>query len=128
MSCCHARHQDSQSWQEIFPRDLVSAWTAIDHATTENGCLQFVPGSHRWGLIGDTRGADGTEHPLSQDWGTERWPAVPVSADALPTPLAATTPFRIGSAECSAAWIERCAACVCFRSSYGPGPCPSITA
>ncbi len=30
-------HQDSTSWQNIFPRDLVSAWTAIDHATEENG-------------------------------------------------------------------------------------------
>ena len=44
-------HQDSASWRDIFPKDLVSAWTAIDHATTENGCLNFVPGTHRWGMM-----------------------------------------------------------------------------
>ena len=99
-------HQDSTSWTNIFPRDLVSAWTSIDEATVENGCLQvrppcrvhavlpphplttenacgtdcfqFLPGSHRWGLIGATRGADGQEHSLSKDWGSDRWPAVPV--------------------------------------------------
>eukprot|EP01048_Picozoa_sp_COSAG05_P015784 COSAG05_NODE_1945_length_3798_cov_3.151122_2_plen_254_part_00 len=36
-------HQDSTSWSSIYPRDLVSAWTAIDHATEENGCLEFLP-------------------------------------------------------------------------------------
>jgi hypothetical protein len=73
-------HQDSTSWMNIYPRDLVSAWTAIDQATTENGCLHFIPGSHRWGLIGPTRGGEGTEHPMSEDFmsDTERWPSVPV--------------------------------------------------
>jgi ectoine hydroxylase-related dioxygenase (phytanoyl-CoA dioxygenase family) len=43
-------------------------------------CLHFIPGSHRWGLIGPTRGNEGTEHPMSEDFmsDTERWPAVPV--------------------------------------------------
>ena len=40
-------HQDSASWNTTFPMDLVSAWTAIDAATEENGCLKFVPGTHR---------------------------------------------------------------------------------
>ena len=39
-------HQDSASWRDIFPMDLVSAWCAIDEATPENGCLNFVPGTH----------------------------------------------------------------------------------
>ena len=71
-------HQDSYSWMEISPRDLISCWTSMDHATIENGCLHFLPGSHRWGIIGQTRGDNGKEHPLSADWFTERWPAVPV--------------------------------------------------
>ena len=44
-------HQDSASWRDIFPMDLVSAWTAIDPAMEENGCLNFVPGTHRWGMM-----------------------------------------------------------------------------
>ncbi|MFP6645700.1 MAG: phytanoyl-CoA dioxygenase family protein [Candidatus Latescibacterota bacterium] len=31
-------HQDSASWRDILPMDLVTAWTALDDATTENGC------------------------------------------------------------------------------------------
>ena len=44
-------HQDSQSWCDIFPMDLVSAWTAIDDATLDNGCLNFAVGTHQWGML-----------------------------------------------------------------------------
>lgn len=65
-------HQDSASWRDIFPMDLVTAWTAIDQATVENGCLNFAPGTHRWGMV---RGEQ-----LSwfvKDLGSEQWPIVP---------------------------------------------------
>ncbi|MCZ7428742.1 phytanoyl-CoA dioxygenase family protein [Micromonospora sp. WMMA1949] len=42
--------------------NVVTAWIAVDPATTENGCLQFVPGSHRLGVlphVGDPERADG---------------------------------------------------------------------
>jgi ectoine hydroxylase-related dioxygenase (phytanoyl-CoA dioxygenase family) len=29
----------------------VTCWIALDDATLENGCVQYVPGSHRWGLL-----------------------------------------------------------------------------
>ena len=45
-------HQDSASWKDIFPKDLITAWTALDNATLENGCLKFIPGSHRFGTLG----------------------------------------------------------------------------
>ncbi len=66
-------HQDSASWRDIFPKDLVSAWTAIDHATTENGCLNFVPGTHRWGMMHGEQLA-----PFLDDLGSDEWPIVPV--------------------------------------------------
>ena len=66
-------HQDSASWRDIFPKDLVTAWTAIDHATMENGCLNFVPGTHRWGMM---RGEQLT--PFLGDLGSDAWPIVPV--------------------------------------------------
>ena len=65
-------HQDSASWRDIFPMDLVSAWCAIDHATTENGCLNFVPGTHRWGMM---RGP--ILHECLTDVGKPEWPIVP---------------------------------------------------
>ena len=66
-------HQDSASWRDIFPKDLVSAWTAIDHATLDNGCLNFVPGTHRWGMMRGEQLA-----PFLEDLGSDEWPIIPV--------------------------------------------------
>jgi len=65
-------HQDSASWRDILPMDLVTAWTSIDHATTDNGCLNFAPGTHRWGMLTRPR-----LEPLLSDLGTEEWPVLP---------------------------------------------------
>ena len=65
-------HQDSASWRDIFPMDLVTAWTAIDDATTENGCLNFAPGTHRWGMVRGDRAK-----PLIEDIESGGWPVTP---------------------------------------------------
>jgi ectoine hydroxylase-related dioxygenase (phytanoyl-CoA dioxygenase family) len=39
-------HQDGQYWP-IRPLATVSVWMAIDDATPENGCMRYIPGSHR---------------------------------------------------------------------------------
>ena len=39
-------HQDGQYWP-IRPLSTCTVWIAIDDATVENGCMQFIPGSHR---------------------------------------------------------------------------------
>lgn len=43
-------HQELAYFTE---RGLIetSIWIAIDPATKENGCMQFIPGSHKFGLI-----------------------------------------------------------------------------
>ena len=70
-------HQDSASWRDIFPMDLVTAWTAIDDATLDNGCLRFVPGTQRWGMLNRARLAH-----FVDDLETAAWPAVPVPVGA----------------------------------------------
>lgn len=48
-------HQDL-SYFRVQPADeLVTAWVALDDATTRNGCMIYVPGSHRHGLFEITR-------------------------------------------------------------------------
>ncbi len=42
-------HQDFPAWPVLTPADQCTAWVALDDATLANGCLRFVPGSHRWG-------------------------------------------------------------------------------
>lgn len=65
-------HQDSASWRDIFPMDLVSAWTAIDDATPENGCLEFAVGTHRWGVLPRT-----TRGQLMEELEDGSWPIQP---------------------------------------------------
>ena len=39
-------HQDGEYWP-IRPMATCTAWLAIDDASEENGCLRYIPGSHR---------------------------------------------------------------------------------
>jgi ectoine hydroxylase-related dioxygenase (phytanoyl-CoA dioxygenase family) len=39
-------HQDGEYWP-MRPLATCSVWVAIDAATPENGCMRFVPGSHK---------------------------------------------------------------------------------
>ncbi len=44
-------HQDYAYWNQDDNRPLmVNCQLAIDATTRENGCIQFVSGSHKWGL------------------------------------------------------------------------------
>lgn len=43
-------HQDQALWA-IWTPNAVSCWVALDQCTVENGCLQFVKGSHHEGMI-----------------------------------------------------------------------------
>ena len=40
-------HQDS-TFLFTDPPSAVGFWYALEDATVENGCLSFLPGSHRW--------------------------------------------------------------------------------
>lgn len=42
-------HQDA-SYLTTDPVHVVGIWFALDDATATNGCLDFIPGSHKWPL------------------------------------------------------------------------------
>lgn len=46
-----AWHQDYSYWTRTKPIAHLTCWCGLDDATKENGCLQYIPGSHRWGLL-----------------------------------------------------------------------------
>lgn len=54
-----AWHQDYSYWTRTQPLAHLTCWIALDDADRENGCPQYIPGSHRWpdlpitGLAGD---------------------------------------------------------------------------
>ncbi|HLL75953.1 MAG TPA: phytanoyl-CoA dioxygenase family protein [Pyrinomonadaceae bacterium] len=46
-----AWHQDYSYWTRTVPVAHLSCWIGLDDSTKENGCLHYVPGSHRWRLL-----------------------------------------------------------------------------
>ncbi len=53
-----AWHQDYSYWTRTVPMAHVSCWIGLDDSTRANGCLHYVPGSHRWNLLPITGLAD----------------------------------------------------------------------
>ena len=54
-----AWHQDYSYWTRTKPLAHLTCWIGLDDSTRNNGCLHYIPGSHRWtdlpktGLAGD---------------------------------------------------------------------------
>ena len=46
-----AWHQDYSYWTRTVPCAHLTAWIGLDDADEENGCVRYVPGSHRWPLL-----------------------------------------------------------------------------
>lgn len=46
-----AWHQDYSYWTRTQPIAHLTCWIALDDSTRDNGCLYYVPGSHRWDLL-----------------------------------------------------------------------------
>ena len=59
-------HQDGQYWP-IRPLATCTVWIAIDAATEENGCLQYIPGSHKGGRLRAHDQKDDPNYTLNQE-------------------------------------------------------------
>lgn len=44
-------HQDQAYWSPEYDFTSLSCWMPLQPATLENGCMQFVPGSHEWEIL-----------------------------------------------------------------------------
>ena len=77
-----AWHQDYSYWTRTQPMAHLTCWIGLDDSTEENGCLQYVPASHKWdllpitGLAGDMDAirevltdaqCEAFEHPISNE-------------------------------------------------------------
>jgi len=79
-----AWHQDYSYWTRTVDMQHLTCWCGLDDATEENGCLQYVPGSHRWGLLEKPTLAgemDGLKAMLSEEQRAQFKPvAIPLKA------------------------------------------------
>ncbi|MEJ1238605.1 phytanoyl-CoA dioxygenase family protein [Chryseolinea sp. T2] len=65
-----AWHQDYSYWTRTTPMQHLTCWIGLDDANRENGCLCYIPGSHKWGLLDKPELAgdmDGLERFLNND-------------------------------------------------------------
>lgn len=46
-----AWHQDYSYWTRTTPMNHLTCWIALEDSTRDNGCVHYVPGSHRWNLL-----------------------------------------------------------------------------
>ena len=54
-----AWHQDYSYWTRTKPMAHLTCWIGLDDSTEDNGCVRYVPGSHKWHLL--------PRHHLSSD-------------------------------------------------------------
>ncbi len=58
-----AWHQDYSYWTRTQPMAHLTCWIGLDEAARDNGCLCYIPGSHRWNLLPVT-GLAGDMHAI----------------------------------------------------------------
>ncbi|RED47491.1 phytanoyl-CoA dioxygenase family protein [Seonamhaeicola sediminis] len=65
-----AWHQDFSYWTFTKPMNHLTCWLGLDDANADNGCMYYVPGSHKWGLLpitGLTGDMDAVREVLNED-------------------------------------------------------------
>jgi hypothetical protein len=69
-----AWHQDYSYWIRTRPMAHLTCWIGLDDARQDNGCLQYIPGSHRWDLLPIT-GLAGDMDAIREVLSDEQWQA-----------------------------------------------------
>jgi hypothetical protein len=65
-----AWHQDYSYWTRTRPMAHLSCWIGLDDSTRDNGCVHYLPGSHRWQLLpvtGLTNDMDAVQTVLNEE-------------------------------------------------------------
>ncbi|MDA0335396.1 MAG: phytanoyl-CoA dioxygenase family protein [bacterium] len=77
----HALHQDSAYWP-MDPPSLVTVSIALNDSAADNGCIQVIPGSHKWGMRDWGLIAQDKDKPLTQrdDLDLSRLTPMPLTA------------------------------------------------
>ena len=76
-----AWHQDYSYWTRTTPLAHLTCWVGLDDSTRENGCVHYVPGSHRWPDLPKTALAGDMEAVRAALGPSEREQFRPVAAE-----------------------------------------------
>jgi|ERR1043166_4233098 ectoine hydroxylase-related dioxygenase (phytanoyl-CoA dioxygenase family) len=75
-------HQDNAYFKVEPPGAVITCWCAIDDATLDNGCMRYIPRSHKHGLIGHKH-IEGTTHLVPEGFDPEQAVPVPLRAGGV---------------------------------------------
>ena len=67
-----AWHQDYSYWTRTQPMAHLTCWLGLDPSTRDNGCVHYIPGSHRWDLLPIT-GLAGDMDAIRDVLSDEQW-------------------------------------------------------
>ena len=67
-----AWHQDYSYWTRTVPMNHLTLWIGLDDSTKANGCVHYIPGSHRWDLLPIT-GLAGDVDAIKKALTEEQW-------------------------------------------------------
>lgn len=67
-----AWHQDYSYWTRTKPMAHLTCWIGLDDSLRDNGCVHYVPGSHRWDLLPIT-GLAGNMEAIREVLNDEQW-------------------------------------------------------
>ena len=76
-----AWHQDYSYWTRTQPMAHLTCWIGLDDTDEANGCMRYVPGSHKWDLLPIT-GLAGNMEAIREVLDDEQWTAL-----QNPTPI-----------------------------------------
>lgn len=74
-------HQDYSYWTRTSPMAHISCWIGLDDSTHDNGCVHYVPGSHRWQLLPRTSFANDMDAVLESLTPSQRAEFKPVAIE-----------------------------------------------
>ena len=84
-----AWHQDYSYWTRTRPMAHLTCWIGLDDSDAANGCMHYVPGSHRWDLLPIT-GLAGDMEAIRQTLTADQW-------ETFQQPI----PIELKAGECS---------------------------
>ncbi len=116
-------HQDAAYWDPSNRYRDISVWVPLQEATLENGCMHFVPDSHRLDVLPhQSIGGDPTVHGLELAPGQEQHT---LNALACPLPPGGATihgGYTLHYAPENRSTVPRRALILCGRPADGPTP------
>jgi ectoine hydroxylase-related dioxygenase (phytanoyl-CoA dioxygenase family) len=109
-------HQDN-SYFRVTPHDFgVTCWIAVDDATIENGCLRYIPASHKLGLLRHKSLDDTHLTPEADNIGEEIPVPIPAGSAIFHHLLALHSSAPNTSAKSRRAWALH----LCNRDAQSP--------